>query len=123
VLVGNKSDLDQQYSWLSRRKVSFEEASALAHSLGMSYTETSAAADSNVHVCFKSLAQAIYGRVTSSQLIPDSQGSQGVKISNKRRLAQLQQLSSNIDEDSGRLSKSTGPRYGPQGQSEQGCCG
>ena len=89
----------------------------------MSYTETSAAADANVHVCFKSLAQAIYGRVTSSQLVPDSQGSQGVKINNKKRLAQLQQLSSNVDEDSGRLSKSTGQKFGPQGQAEQGCCG
>ncbi len=103
--------------------MSFEEADKLAQSLGMSYTETSAVADTNVLACFKSLAQAIYGRVTTSQLVADSQGSQGVKLNNKKRLTQLQQLQSNCDEDSGRLSKSAAMKLGPQSQAEQGCCG
>jgi hypothetical protein len=88
----------------------------------MSYIETSAASDSNVHSCFKKLSQEILGKVTTSQLVPDSQGTQGVKINNKKRLAEAHQLRSNLDEDSGRLSKSTA-RFGQQGQPEQGCCG
>jgi Ras-related protein Rab-11A len=54
VLVGNKSDL------IDQRKVSREQATALAEQLNLSYMETSALNASNVEQAFSTLITSIY---------------------------------------------------------------
>ena len=54
VLVGNKSDL------IDQRKVSREQATALAQQLNISYMETSALNASNVEQAFSTLVTSIF---------------------------------------------------------------
>jgi Ras-related protein Rab-11A len=62
VLVGNKSDL------VNERKVSREEATALAEKLNLSYMETSALNASNVEQAFTLLVTSIYHKRMPKQI-------------------------------------------------------
>lgn len=77
VLVGNKSDLDDQ------RRVSREEATALAAQLNVSYMETSALNASNVEQAFTLLVTSIYQKKKPKQIdisIPEERHSATVSI-------------------------------------------
>lgn len=62
VLVGNKSDLEDQ------RKVTRDEATALAAQLNLSYMETSALNATNVEQAFTLLVTSIYKRKSPKQI-------------------------------------------------------
>ncbi|CAF0784712.1 unnamed protein product [Rotaria sordida] len=83
VLVGNKSDLVDQ------RKVSREQATALAEELNLSYMETSALNASNVEQAFVLLVTSIYQKkmpkqMDSSSTIAEKSSSETVSMDNSQ---------------------------------------
>ena len=66
VLIGNKSDLEDQ------RQVSFEEASRFAKENGLVYVETSAKTGENVTKAFMETASRIYKNIVDGVLDPNS---------------------------------------------------
>jgi len=70
VLVGNKSDL------VDERKVSREEATALAEQMHLSYMETSALNASNVEQAFTLLVTSIYNKKKPKQIDLNSDSNQ-----------------------------------------------
>jgi Ras-related protein Rab-2A len=62
VLVGNKTDLDEQ------RQVSREEGEAFAHDHGLLFTETSAKTGTNVQDAFLMAADAVLERIARGEL-------------------------------------------------------
>ncbi|CAF4727284.1 unnamed protein product, partial [Rotaria sp. Silwood2] len=62
VLVGNKSDL------VAQRKITFEQATALAKQLNLSYMETSAFNSSNIKQVFATLATCILHQKTTKSI-------------------------------------------------------
>ena len=59
ILIGNKCDLED------KRKVSLEDAKALAIEYGMEYLETSAAEEVNIDNAFRKMAKMILERTRS----------------------------------------------------------
>lgn len=70
VLVGNKKD------HYNGREVSTEEGKALAMSIGCEFFETSAKANSNVELCFKSLVRRIKSEREGGSTVAGATGGQ-----------------------------------------------
>lgn len=66
VLVGNKSDLDNQ------RKISSQQATYLAEQLNLSYIETSALNSTNVEQAFILLVTSIYEKKATQSIVTRS---------------------------------------------------
>lgn len=62
-----------------RRAVSSEEGTDLAFSEGFNFIETSALTADNVEKAFYELAFKIYGKIQKKELIPNDEGTDGVK--------------------------------------------
>lgn len=68
ILIGNKVDLKAQYAPLTRRQVTFEEASSFANHYHMEHYETSALEDLNVKLIFNKASLQTMERIKNNTI-------------------------------------------------------
>ncbi|KAM3138710.1 hypothetical protein pb186bvf_009274 [Paramecium bursaria] len=84
LLVGNKSDLEQE------RQVSFEEAKQFAHSNDIGFMETSAKSNHNVDQMFQQTAELILFKINKGLIDPRNEQF-GVRIGSEYKAVQTQE--------------------------------